>query len=74
MMSAERIDTEAILVVGCTGAVACIGVVVSELYSSLKAQRRRNELSESGQIAERATELEAPVEEVSGEEFNCVKH
>ena len=67
MMSADDLDdTTTIIPVGLTGAI-------SETSSSLKEQRRRIELSESGQIAERATELEEPVEEVSGdvEEFNC---
>ena len=65
-------DSMTTTVVGYTGLAAAVGVVISEMYSSSKAQRRRIELSESGQIGDRATELEEPVEEVSGEEFNCV--
>ncbi|GMH80284.1 hypothetical protein TL16_g08484 [Triparma laevis f. inornata] len=72
-MSADEMDWTTISVVSLTGLVASLGVAVSEVYSSLKAQSRRSGLSESGQIVERATELEEPVEEVSGdvEEFNC---
>ncbi|GMH67877.1 hypothetical protein TrST_g13530 [Triparma strigata] len=65
MMSADDMDKTTIRVVGLTGALAAVGVFISETSSSLKAQRRRIELSESGQIVERATELEEPVEECS---------
>ncbi|GMI09881.1 hypothetical protein TrVE_jg13446 [Triparma verrucosa] len=66
MMSADELDETTITVVGLTGFVASVGVVVSEIFSILKAQRRRMiELSESGQIVEQATELEEPVEECS---------
>ena len=68
MMSAERMDETAILVIGLTGTVACLGVLLSEVYSSLKAQQRRLTESESGQLAEREEKIEEPVEEVSGEE------
>ncbi|GMI01321.1 hypothetical protein TrLO_g1123 [Triparma laevis f. longispina] len=64
MMSADDMDETTIYVVGLTGLVASIGVFISETYSSLKEQRRIRE-SESGQIVERATELEEPVEECS---------
>ncbi|GMH86571.1 hypothetical protein TL16_g10591 [Triparma laevis f. inornata] len=76
MMSDDEMDRTTISVVSLTGLVASLGVAVSEVYSSLKAQRRRNGLSESGQIVERATELEEPVEEVRGDvkELNCVRH
>ena len=74
MMSADDMDETTITVVGLTGLAAAVGVVISEISSSLKAQRKRFELSESGQVDERAAEIEEPVEEVSGEEFNCVKH
>ena len=73
LMSADEMDTTTIRVIGITGTGASFGVLISEIYSSLKAQSRRSGLSESGQIVERATELEEPVEEVSGEEFNYVK-
>ena len=73
MMSADEMDWTTISAVSLTGLAASSGVAVSEIYSSLKAQSRRSGLSESGQIVEQATELEEPVEEVSGdvEEFNC---
>ncbi|GMI02361.1 hypothetical protein TrLO_g14121 [Triparma laevis f. longispina] len=64
-MSADEMDWTTISVVSLTGLVASLGVAVSEVYSSLKAQSRRSGLSESGQIVERATELEEPVEECS---------
>ncbi|GMH90124.1 hypothetical protein TrVE_jg3457 [Triparma verrucosa] len=76
MMSADDMDFTTITVVGFTGVTASFGVFVSESYSSLKAQRRRIELSESDrELVERATEIEEPVEEVSGdvEEYNGVK-
>ncbi|GMH98819.1 hypothetical protein TrST_g13130 [Triparma strigata] len=66
MMSADDLDdTTTIIPVGLTGAIAATGVFISETSSSLKEQRRRIELSESGQIAERATEVKEPVEECS---------
>jgi len=65
MMSADEMDWTTFSVVGLTGLVASFGVAISEIYSSLKAQSRRSGLSESGQIVERATELEEPVEECS---------
>ena len=65
MMSADEMDETTLTVVGFTGLAAAVGVVISETTSSLKEQRRRIELSESGQSVERATELEEPVEEVS---------
>ena len=72
-LSADDMNETTNTIVGLIGVAASLGVVVSEMYSTLKAQRRRIELSESGQIEERGTELEEPVEEVSGKEFNCVK-
>ncbi|GMH69540.1 hypothetical protein TL16_g05184 [Triparma laevis f. inornata] len=67
MMSADAMDETTIFAVGLTGLAASFGVVISEIYSRLKAQRRRLELSESGTIEEqqRATQIEEPVEECS---------
>ena len=70
MMSADEMD-KTIHAVGLTGIVASLGVVVSEIYSTLKAQNQRLSQSASGQIVERATEVEEPVKEVSAEEFKC---
>ena len=66
-MSADRMDWTAIDVVGLIGLVASFGVVISEVRSSLKAQRQMWRESESGTIEEqqRATEIEEPVEECS---------
>ena len=65
MMSAEDTDDTTISVIGLTGLVASLGAVISEIYSSVKAQERRMELTESGEVEERMTEPEEPVEEVS---------
>ena len=65
MMSADDTDDTTISVIGLTGLVASLGAVISEIYSSLKAQERRMELTESGEVEERVTEPEEPVEEVS---------
>eukprot|EP00519_Triparma_laevis_P014068 CAMPEP_0182491844 /NCGR_PEP_ID=MMETSP1321-20130603/1142_1 /TAXON_ID=91990 /ORGANISM="Bolidomonas sp., Strain RCC1657" /LENGTH=128 /DNA_ID=CAMNT_0024694181 /DNA_START=1 /DNA_END=384 /DNA_ORIENTATION=- len=65
MMSADEMDETTITVVGFTGLAAAAGVFILETSTSLKEQKRRIELSESGQIVERATELEEPVEECS---------
>ncbi|GMI01543.1 hypothetical protein TrLO_g10204 [Triparma laevis f. longispina] len=65
MMSADDMDKTTITVVGFTGLVASLGAVISEMYSILKAQKRRIELSESGHIVELATDLEEPVKECS---------
>ena len=73
MMSADDMDETTITVIGFTGAIAAVGVFILEISTSLKEQKRRIELSESGQILERATELDEPVEEVSGEEFDYVQ-
>ena len=75
IMSADDGDQKTTFVAGFTGSVACFGVFISEVFSSLKAQRKRRgeQRTESGQIVEPATELEEPVEEVSVEKFNCVK-
>ena len=67
MMSADDIGYTMSTAVSLTGLAASFGVFISESYSSLQAQRRMFELTESGQIVERATELEEPVEEVSGD-------
>ena len=66
MMSANDMDGTTIECVGITGVVAIIGVLLSEVYSTLKAQDRRIELSESGQIVEQGS-LERGVEEPVGE-------
>ena len=74
MMSAKRMDETTINnVVGYIGGASIFLSTISEVYSSLKAQSRRSGLPESGQIVERATELEEPVEEVRVKELNCVK-
>ena len=73
MMSADELDQSTITVVGFTGIAASVGVFVSDTYASLKAQNQRLSQSPGGQIAEQATEIEEPVEEVSVEEFNFVK-
>ncbi|GMH78068.1 hypothetical protein TrST_g12709 [Triparma strigata] len=65
MMSADDTDDTTISVIGLTGLVASLGAVISEIYSSLKAQERRMELTESGEVEERVTEPEEPVEECS---------
>ncbi|GMH64909.1 hypothetical protein TrLO_g12672 [Triparma laevis f. longispina] len=65
MMSADEMDETTIYAVGLTGVAASAGVVISEIYSSLKAQRRRFKQSESGQTDKRVTEIEEPVEECS---------
>ena len=70
-MSADELDETTITVVGRTGIAASLGVIISETYSSLEAQRRRIELTEG--LAQRRRILEEPVEEVSGEEFTCVQ-
>ena len=67
MMSADDMDETMITAVGFTGVAASVGVFISEIYSSLKAQRTRIELSESGQVGEGGTENEEPVEKVSGD-------
>ena len=65
MMSADDMDYTTIAIVGFTGLAASVGVLISEITSSLKAQERRIELPESNQIVERATKFEELVEEVS---------
>ena len=66
MMSANEKD-EMTYIVGLIGQGASFGVIISEIYSSLKAQERRIELSESGALEEQqqALEPEEPVEECS---------
>ncbi|GMH71850.1 hypothetical protein TrST_g1471 [Triparma strigata] len=65
MMGADNTDGR-IEAVGYTGLASIIAVLISEIYSSLKAQERRSRESESGQIEEeRVTLSEEPVEEVS---------
>ncbi|GMH62352.1 hypothetical protein TrST_g13759 [Triparma strigata] len=41
MMSADRMDYTTITVVGLTGLAATVGIFISEMYTSFKAQRRR---------------------------------
>ena len=60
-------DKTTISTIGNIGNAAIVGVLLSEAYSSLKAQKQRLTESESGQLNERATKLEKPVEEVSVE-------
>ncbi|GMH47155.1 hypothetical protein TrVE_jg3053 [Triparma verrucosa] len=73
MMSADELDETTISVVSFTGLAASFGAAVSEAYTSLKAQDRLARESENGQMDERASEIEEPVEEVSGDEFHYVK-
>ena len=71
-MSADEINEKTITVVGLIGLGASFGIVVSEIYSSLKAQKTRFELTEG--LAQRRRILQEPVEEVSEEELSfCVK-
>lgn len=65
IMSAKEMNTETIVVVGIIGAAASAGVLVSEIITSLQTQKRMLKLSDSGQIAERSTEKEEPVEQCS---------
>lgn len=64
-ISAKKVDTTTIFVVGVTGTLASFGVCCSEIYSTSKAQTRMTELSDSGRATERVTENEEPVEECS---------
>ena len=72
MMSAEEMDEMTITVVGYSGVVASGGALLSEVFSSLKAQKSRLTESGSSQITEQEEKIEEPVEEVSGEKFNYV--
>ena len=67
MMSASKIETTTVTVVGYIGAVASLFSTISELYSLVKAQNRR--LSELQSGLQQETEIEQPVEEVRWERF-----
>ncbi|GMH91599.1 hypothetical protein TL16_g12100 [Triparma laevis f. inornata] len=69
MMEAEEKRPESntlIYVVGFIGLASSTGSVVSETYSSLKAQRKRIKLSQSGEnLPEQADDRDKPVDECS---------
>jgi len=65
MMSADEMDKTTTVVVGGVGLTASFGVVISEIHTSLKAQNRRLELSESGEILNITVNNEEPVKECS---------
>ena len=64
MMSAKRMDETAIYVVGYTGLAAISLSAMSEVYSSLKAQKQRLLDVESGEVRDSAPEEDKLVEEV----------
>lgn len=64
IISADSIP-KSTYVVGATGSVAICGIFLSEVYTSLNAQHRLTEQSESGQLDDGEIENEEPVEECS---------
>ena len=69
MMSAEEMDNVMLTIIGVVGFLSCLGIVISKIYSSLRAQELMRALSsESGERDERnaeTDEVDEPVEECS---------
>ncbi|GMH48350.1 hypothetical protein TrVE_jg9372 [Triparma verrucosa] len=64
MLSAQKIDRTTVLAVGWTGFATSFGTTISEIYASLKRQKCKLELTESGEV-DRVSEIEQPVGECS---------